>query len=527
MANPAHKEPYDDTDPVSPDEIEQAGGTSELNGPNGPDGAGEPDGDENTENALDDQPGSQESLAASNILDSLEKKTKPNFRFGLSRRLIYSVFASINLILVWAGAIAFIMLTPDKFVSEFTLLIPGSGTGSSLNLDNLGQASTSVNSAYSSSKVDPKTNYKAIAMSPIVLDRAAEAMEIDSADFGNPKIKLIDQTTLLEISFTSDTANSAYEKALQYYSAFEDTLNQLRTEELDSRRASFESILLEYKENVYKAQAEVLEFQQRTKIVSSDQYKDLLSNVESIKNRRLESVVKLNSTNVQLTQLEQVLEVNAYLAALALKLQNDSVFVSMVAKAAEENVAWVENQAVWGINHPKVKHARARVDAARSSLLNRAKALTGIDQHSILNSLYVQGDTNRAKLFEQLISLSANKLAIESEVETYTEQLDDIDKRLQDEISLAAVLEDLERNHQVATAIYVSAAAKSDLGNSDIYASYPMTQMLMPPTLDDSPDKFTKPIAIAGAAIGSILICLALLISWKRTELLRKLQKRN
>jgi len=448
-------------------------------------------------------------------------------RLGLSRRKRYILAAVLNLTFIWGSTISFIALTPDVFVSKFTLLIPGSGTGSSLNLDNLGQASTSVNSAYSSSKVDPKTNYKAIAMSPVVIERAAYTLGIDSKDFGKPKIKLVDQTTLLEITLTASAADSAYNRSRHFHNALEQTLNQLRTEELSIRRTANESVLSEYQKNVKRAQAAVLAFQQESTIVSSEQFNDFVSNVESLKQRRADSSVRLTATDAQLSELENTLNINSLQAADAIKLQNDAVFMSLAIKVAKLHSELVEKNTVWGRNHPKVKHARAQVDESKSALLDRAKQLTDIEQYKELNQLYINGENSRSNLFQNMILLSAEKFSIAAEVESYTAQITSIEKRLLRNASLAAKLQDLERTHQVATAIYVSAAAKTDLGNSDIYASYPMMQMLMAPTRPSGPQKFTKVVAIAGALVGSLLICLALLISWKRSVLLQKLQKRS
>ncbi len=468
-----------------------------------------------------------ESSANSSVYGANKDKLGLRQRLSMSRTKKYAIAGAFNLLIIWASTLFFIQSTPDRFVSKFTLLIPGAGAGSSINLDDLGQATTSVNSAYASNKVDPKTNYKAIAMSPVVIGEAAKSLEMSNQSFGKPRVKLIDQTTLLEVSLTADSEQLAYDKSVAYFNAIETTLSRLRSSELSSRRLANENVMESYRNSVEEAQSAVLHFQQESTIVLPEQFGDLVRNVESIKQKRNEALTKLESVKANLSQLENSLGISSAYAAAALKLHNDPIFNSLVDKVANLAAELVEKQAVWGRNHPKVKHAQARVNSAKNAMLNRADDLTGTSSYRALDNLYLSTNAGRSELFQSIIELTAARSAAESELNSYDSQIDVLESRTLRNASMAAKLQDLERSHQVATAIYVSAAAKADLGNSDIYASYPMTQLLMEPTRPNGPENFVKPIALLGAAIGSILVCLALLISWKRGVLLQKLQKRK
>jgi len=489
---------------------------------------------EDAEDAKEEQPQTgipeltEDAAANENNLDPLPLKKRTIWeKLGLSKRRRYFWAAVFNLTVIWVGAISFVIYTPDKYVSDFTLLIPGAGAGSSISLDDLGQATTSVNSAYTSTKVDPKTNYKAIAMSTVVIEKAAQASGITAQEFGKPKIKLIDQTTLLEISISAGNADAALLRATNYRTALENTLSELRTEELSTRRVANEDVLSNYRKNVDDAQAAVLEFQQQSNIISTEQFDDLVLNVEILKQRKAEALTKLQALSANLEELQNALQTSPADAASAIKLQNDSLFITLVERSAELQTELNEAKAVWGRKHPKVLHANAMLNNARNGLLNRAKELTSIESHEELNDLYISSEGSRSEIFQTLITLTAERSATLAEIESYTEQLAILDSRVHRTASLAATLQDLVRTHQVATTIYVSAAAKTDLGNSDIYASYPMTQILKAPSKPEGPDKFTKPVAVIGALIASVLICLALLLSWKRSVLLQKLQKRN
>jgi len=89
----------------------------------------------------------------------------------------------------------------------------------------------------------------------------------------------------------------------------------------------------------------------------------------------------------------------------------------------------------------------------------------------------------------------------------------------------ASKLEKLQTNHKIARTILVSATSRIDLANSDIYASYPMTQELVLPTLPKKPGRLAKLFVVLGGLAGSGLIFLALIVYWNRDRWRRLIQK--
>jgi len=441
------------------------------------------------------------------------------------RKFRYGILFVISMAVIWGGALAYLMVLPPEYKSKWTLIIPGSGTGSTLNLENVGQASTSVNSAYATSRVDPKVNYKAIALSRGVLNNAAESLGISPIDFGKPKIKLIDQTTLLEFSVSAQTAVSAYEKSISHNAAFQAELRKLRENELQTRRKGSTDVLNEYQANVGKAQAAVLAYKSQSSVVSTDQLQQISSNIESLKRQKAEAIVTFANVSSTVSQLTNTLNISAKDAANALKLQTDPIFQSLLEVRSAAHAELVERKAIWGDKHPKVMHSKSRVSAAASALFQRATKTTTIDASENLDKLIVSADNSQTDLFNLLITQHAEKNAISLEIDQYAALIEAMEADLQIVARQTAKLEDLERTHQAATAVFVSAAAKSDLGQSDIYASYPMTQMLVSPSVPESAEHLKKIFTLLGAGAGSLVIILSLAISWKRHILLQKLQK--
>ena len=83
----------------------------------------------------------------------------------------YAIAGILGTLAIWILAIAYLVATPKSYTSSFTFVLPGTGAGSSVNLDNLGQASSLSSSAFSPD-VSPTENYRKILLSHRVLAAA-------------------------------------------------------------------------------------------------------------------------------------------------------------------------------------------------------------------------------------------------------------------------------------------------------------------------------------------------------------------
>lgn len=103
----------------------------------------------------------------------------------------------------------------------------------------------------------------------------------------------------------------------------------------------------------------------------------------------------------------------------------------------------------------------------------------------------------------------------------------ELDKRRFELASVAAKLDDLQRDHLIANAVFSSALARLDAGKSDQFASYPVLQMMAEPNLPERPSSPRLLFALLGAVGGSLLSCIGWLFAWMHQWFLfRRLEQR-
>lgn len=443
------------------------------------------------------------------------------------RILRYCLYLFIGLSFVWLPTLYYLKTAKDLFRSDWSIILPGSGVGSSLNIDNIGQATTSVASPFTSSSVDPKVNYKAIVLSSSVLNRAALRAEIPKEEFGKPLVKLVDQTSIMQIMMEGDTAEIAHAKSIYLYEALEWKLNLLRADErnkvLDSNMIQLEN----YRSNVSATQAQLFDFQSSSHIASANQLELALQNISALRTRRSELMLRLASNSGRNIALSGSTGLSSSRSDDVITLQQDSTLSELQLAYNRQLKEYLETSATLGDRNPKVASLSSKIESLSDAIANRASNLLGYRDESFVNRYLPIQNPESGVIYRDQRSVGLEILADQGELLEIESMISSLELGLAPSSRTVAKLEELERAYKVAETIYLSALAKQDLGRSDVFASYPMTQMLVQPELPQKPEKLHRLFTVIGAAVGSFFVVLSLVISWKRASLLLKLLKKK
>lgn len=445
----------------------------------------------------------------------------------LARLGRYEILALVCLLLIWVPALLLFKKMPPVYKSGWTIMIPGTTSGSSINLDTVGEANTSTNSRYDGKAVDPKVNYKAILMSPPVLEKAAERSGMTVKEFGKPKIKLVDQTSMMEVMHQSDDPDVALSMTQSLYTVFMEEVTALRKDERLTKQAESNEQLLEYQDAVQTAQESLLQFKRSSEIVSSNQYEKLLEDVATVTEQKRNAQIRFATLSARYDDLQESLDMDPVLAGKILKLQQDLMVQSLVQEYAKAHASMVELRAVLGTSNPKYVHSNLRTGNARYALGLRAEEVLGEKGDEILDLIMPGASSTDSSLYSDLIRLQSEQAGLSSEIESLDKTLPELENSILLYSEQNTKLAELEQDYSIANTILVSATARLDLGKSDIYATYPMTQLLVPPSVPEPPSKLPKLFVLLGAAIGSFFVILGLIIIWNRKRWLRVIQKKR
>jgi uncharacterized protein involved in exopolysaccharide biosynthesis len=399
--------------------------------------------------------------------------------------------------------------------------LPGVASTANVNLPNIGGASYENSSPYANNSTqDPRENYKFIAQSDAVLRAAANQLNIPSEEFGQPRIKVEPNTTIMTFEFKGDSPEEARNKNLAFYQALQTRLNELRTQEVAQRDVGFQSALSSAQKKLEIAQTRVSAYKARSGLSGSEQLRDLSANIEQLRRLRAETVAKQQDASARLSQLSNNLNLSARQAADAFILQTDQLFQQNLKDYTESSGNLVVLNSKFLPTYPAVAEEQAKRDAAQAALLKRSQALLGrpVSQATLaqLNLSSTTTGGSRDKLFGDLVTVQAEQRGLQSQAQETDRQIIQLEARLRRLGQQETTLDSLKRDLEVAEAVFSSTLARLDLGRSNAFGSYPLIQILAEPELPKEPSSPKKKLALLGAALGSLFITTATMTLWLR-----------
>lgn len=440
----------------------------------------------------------------------------------LGRLPRYAAFTLLGLIAIWTPISGFLLKAPLRFTSDASLILPGAGAGATVNLDRIGQASSSAASPYANTSISPTVTYQRLLGAGRILDAAAASMQMQTRDFGEPRIRLIDQTGLIRIEIVGNSAEDARARGRALLAAFNAEVDALRRDEISLRDVSGQDAVTEYREMVAVTRARISALQRRSGLMSIDQYTTLVSTAEELVQELATLETRLSERTEAVAALELALGTTPLLASAALRLHADSEFAAIIAEMAGHAAQEARMAGQFGPNHPRVTDARSALDATLQRARARAAALTGLSNAQIAQ-LDLSPIGGRAGLLSRLVETEAERASLAAEVGSLQLRVAQTKTRVENLIDAAAELEDLQRDYSVAEAVFASAMARSDTTRTDLYVSYPLVQVLEDPSLPTQPSSPRRQLAIAAGAAASIFLLIGLLMSWMRRPLIDKL----
>lgn len=439
--------------------------------------------------------------------------------------LIYRLFSRISRYLltallfntaIWSTALVTIAALPERYESQWTLILPGAGIGGRVDIDSIGSASAIVESGFSSRNLSPKVNYKSIAQSSQVLKAAAMQLDMNINEFGKPKIKLVDQTSLIFFAMQSDQPKIAQQKSWALYRALQNEIDHLRMDEISHREQGIKNMLNAFGDKLNLAKNRLLEHQTKSDIVTIKQFNQIPLLIEEMRIDLLKLNTQKGLAYEEMMTLHRILGLTSKQAAQLLSLQADPLFNELLKNQAESSAELAKHQNQLGQEHPKIKQQRLNYQANTQAIAARVETLIGKQSWVMRTALSENSDRNA--LMHDLINKKIRYEGIKQQIIQLENQIDGYSNRLKQQTKHVSRLDELEREHQIAEAVFTSAVAKIDTGKSDIFASYPMLQLFMEPTL---PQEISgaKPLHVyLGGVVGSLMSCVILIILWIRRK---------
>lgn len=435
----------------------------------------------------------------------------------------YLVALAVPLAVIWGLTIAYLMFAPDRYDSRMTLILPGTGVGGSLNLESIGQATSTTASAFSSPSLSPTENYKRLLTSDVVLRDAALRVGEDEGEFPAPSIKLIDQTNLIEVQIPARDPAQARARMEALQTAFLQALDSLRIDEAARREDADATRIADLERKVDDAQKALLAFQAESGLVSLDQFAGRVTALDQLKENERDRRVQLAESGATAGRMASTLDISLGQARMAMRLKADPEFRELLSRYAETVGEHTERGATLGDAHEAMEELNEERRALRAAMAARGARVAGTNPSSITAFADLAVSDTRERLFATLTERDAGRAGHGAALTELRRQIAQQSSNSQEQVEQASRLADLLRDLRVAEAVFSSALARLDTNKSDPFASYPLVQTLEAPSLPRERSSPSPVIAFAGATGASLFTLFGFLLLWLRQPIIRKL----
>ncbi len=439
------------------------------------------------------------------------------------RPLRYAVAFVLGIGLIWGLAAAYLLLVPRSYTAAFVFVLPGTGAGSSLNLESIGQAVSTSASAFSSPDFSPTQNYRRMLLSRRVLNDTAARLGMSEDSFPTPRVDLADQAKLISISVVAREPQLAQARAEALQETFLAILNELRREEIETRDLAYRDTMRGYQDRLDRSRQALIAHQGETGLVSLDQYGTIVAAVERLREQLREVNARLAQARAGSDRLVEVLGSSPDLANSALLLRADPIAQELLGLLARQEAELSTLTGIRAAGNPRVQDLGAERASTLRRLAERVAEVTGQRPANLLRLRDLGLRDERARLFERLVGGMADLGGLEG---MQTQLVAQITAEQEGSVRLATQasrLDELRRDVQVAEAVFSSALARLDTSRADIFASYPMLQTLEAPSLPRRASSPLPILAVAGGMGASFFLFLAMGLIWLRAALLQKI----
>ncbi len=424
---------------------------------------------------------------------------------------------------IWGAIVAYLNYAPVRYTSSVSLILPGAGSTSSVNLSDLGQASSHSNSPYASAGLSPTVTYQRLLSSDRVLGLTADRLGLDRRTLGKPRVRLVDQTGLIMIEMQGDTPEVAMLRAEMLVETFLGQLETLRTDELRRREGAAAAPIREYESAVGAIRDRITELQGASGLMTVAQFEGIVADTESLaaEVRAVEGELALAAASLE--ALRTVIALSPESAALVLKLHADPEYRALMDAASEASAVLARARGMYGERHPTVVEARDAHSGELGRLYARAEAVTGLTRDQIASQIELTAGGERAALLAELVRQRIAHDGLSARLVQMRERLKNGRARVAALSPAAAMLDDLNRDYQVAEAVFASAIARLNTSRVDLYASYPMVQVLEAASPPQDPSSPRDKIAILAGIAATVCVIIALILGWIRRAIVDRI----
>ncbi|MGL5805267.1 MAG: response regulator [Xenococcaceae cyanobacterium] len=411
---------------------------------------------------------------------------------------------------VWALVLAYLKFFPQTYTSKWGIKILESNPGVEVVLTDGASALSDRGYRKPLSVRDRRADYAYLAKSPPLLDKAAKKLDMSVREFGEPKIKIDENSDLIAFEIKGKSPAEAQHKAWMMQELIVLQIDRLRRVELERQQKETQTILESARRKLNAAQERLSKYKVSSGLAAQEQIEKLSATIEELRRQRVDVVAREQGLKNSFSQLSNDLKLSSKEAADAYKLQADNVYKQYLEEYSQSRRELANLASQFTSKHPAFKAKQAQVNESANALQKQANYVLGrtVSLDKLSNLALPTTTPTQDDMFKDLVTNRADRQKLVGQNRQLETQIVELETRLRNLSKQTMEVDRLKGDLQIAEAVFKATLAKLDFGKENIYSNYPPAQLVIEPSLPDTKEPTTPStnLALLGGLTGSFLV---------------------
>ena len=449
--------------------------------------------------------------------------------FSRRRQSFYLSIWLLGNIFIWTASLLYLKFASPTYTSSWTIALPGTASSTSVDLPEIGRASSQNQSPFSNIASDPRENYRLLVNSDSIINSAAAKLGMTPKEFGKPKVAIVDNSTSIELAMEGDSPQEAKTKAIAIQQAFQTQLNRLKNIQSTEPDPNTLKTIDNARQRLERAREKLALFRESSGLNSNAQLENTANSIEQMRIEKAQLSTQQERARGKSNQLLAELNLSPTEVRDALALYSDQLFEQYLDSYSQAKTQLIALEAKYLTSHPAVITQQENIRVAEAALLQRASSVLGqtvnLEQ---LQQLQLSGDGNSEdsqleNIIGNLIDLQGEQQGLQQQAAELDRQMTQLENAQKQRSRSGSELDRLEKNVQIAEAVYSSTLSQLEINLTDTSDLYPPISVLTPPNLPREPSSPKTIFILLGSGLGSFFLTTALLTLYCRERRDRQL----
>ncbi|MDJ0746338.1 MAG: response regulator [Xenococcaceae cyanobacterium MO_167.B27] len=421
-------------------------------------------------------------------------------------------------ILLWTIAILYLTFKSPVYTSKWVISLP-TNNNNSLSITDINSVRSNKDSSSLNSVFDPRENYKYLLRNKETIQQAAHRLSMNRSEFGKPEVKILDNTTMMELSIKGDSPREAQKKAIALQESLEHKLDELRHDQISQIDTGLQKSLRKSEQNLKLAREKLSAYKANVKLGYGHKVDNLSFNLESLRRQKVELAAQSRQAQTRVEQLSKNLGISSQLAKDAFALHSDSLFQKYLREYTQSSGELISFESRFQPNNPQLIDKREKTQALLNALLERGKVVLGKNlSPELLQQLSLQirnhHNSYQSNLLQEIVALQSETKGLEALVEELGRHIAQLDEEENSLIQQESLLKQLEQELKFAESIYSSNLAQLRIAESNLYHVYPQIQVAIEPNVPREPSEPNSKLTLVSTLVSSLFLTTAIAFVW-------------